>query len=145
MHPSKKVLRAFAVSGDGASAVEFALVAPIFVFTLIGILIYGLYFGTALSVTQVAAEAARASIAGMDDTERTTLATSKATALVASNGLLSPERLTVTAARNAADANVFDVQISYDASNLPIYAFASLVPTPPAVITRTSSIQRGGF
>jgi len=138
-------LRRFATDDDGATAVEFAIVAPIFIMTLVGILIYGLYFGTALSVSHVAAEAARASVAGMDAAERASLATSKATSIAASGGLLSAERMTVTAHVNASDSKVFDVQVSYDASDLPIYAFADLVPTPPSLITRTSSVQRGGY
>jgi Flp pilus assembly protein TadG len=145
MRSNPTVLGGFARNRDGASAVEFAIVAPIFIMTLVGILIYGLYFGTALSVSQVAAEAARASIAGLDASERATLATSKANAIVASHGLLSAERMTVSAHVNSSNSQVFDVEVSYDASNLPIYAFASLVPTPPTVITRISSVQRGGF
>jgi Flp pilus assembly protein TadG len=145
MREHRAAFRVFATDRRGASAVEFAIVAPIFIITLIGILIYGLYFGTALSVSQVAAEAARASVAGMDAAERASLATSKANAMAASSGLLEAERMTVTATVNASDAKVFDVEVTYDASDLPIYAFSNLVPTPSPMITRTASIQRGGF
>jgi Flp pilus assembly protein TadG len=138
-------LRKRAADDGGASAVEFALVAPIFIVILIGITDYGLYFGTAISVSQVAAEAARASVAGLDDSERSSLAVSKAETIVASHGLLASSHLTVVAKANAGDPDVFDVEVTYDASNLPIYAFDGLLPVPPKVIERTASIQRGGF
>jgi Flp pilus assembly protein TadG len=138
-------LRKRAADDGGASAVEFALVAPIFIVVLIGITVYGLYFGTAISVSQVAAEAARASVAGLDDSERSSLAVSKAETIVASHGLLTSSHLTVTAKANAGDPEVFDVEVTYDASNLPIYAFDGLLPVPPKVIARSASIQRGGF
>lgn len=121
------------------------MVAPVFILILIGILVYGIYFGTALSVTQIAAEAARASVGGLNNTERTSLAENKAEAMIRSYGFLSADRMTVVAAPQADDADVFDVAVTYDASNLPIYAFDGLLPIPPAVITRRSSIQRGGF
>ncbi len=47
---------------DGAAAVEFAIVSPVFLLIVVGILAYGLYFGAANSVQQLAADAARAAM-----------------------------------------------------------------------------------
>ena len=134
-----------AAGESGVSAVEFAIVAPLFILILGGILLYGVYFGVALSVSQVAAEAARASIAGLDDTERGQLAHTRADEMVASNPMLDAGRIDVDAASDPGNSQTFVVTINYDASNLPIFAFAGLVPSPSHTIVRTSSVRRGGF
>ena len=138
-------LRTFLAGEGGVSAVEFAIVAPLFIVILAGILLYGIYFGVALSVSQVAAESARASIAGLDDTERNTLAQNRASAMVASNPILDATKITVAAAPDPSSSHTFKVDVTYDASNLPIFAFGGLIPAPSQTIVRTSTIQRGGF
>lgn len=82
----------------GTSAVEFAIILPVFLVILLGILSFGLYFGAAHSTAQLAADAARASVAGLSDTERTSIAT-KLVANTASNyPLLTFSKVTVAAA-----------------------------------------------
>ena len=54
----------------GAAAAEFAVVAPIFIFFGLGIIAYAIYFGAAHSVQQLAADAARSSVAGLSASER---------------------------------------------------------------------------
>jgi Flp pilus assembly protein TadG len=132
--------------GDrGNAALEFALVAPIFIAVLIGIMFYGIYFGVAHSVAQIAADAARASIPGLSTAERSALAKAEATEIVANSILLRPAQLTVLAAPRDGNPNIFDVRVTYDSSHLPIYAFSGLLPTPDKVIVRSASIQRGGY
>ena len=55
---------------SGGAAVEFAILAPVYLMMLCGMLAYGLYFGAAHSLQQLAADAARISIAGLDGAER---------------------------------------------------------------------------
>jgi len=143
--PLLKCLTRFVHARRGASAVEFGIVAPIFILIVVGILVYGIYFGTALSVSQIAAESARASVAGLDNAERQQLALQRADYMVESNGFLSPDRMSIVAAPDPEQAKTFVVQITYDASEMPIFAFSGFIPTPSPTITRTSAIQRGGF
>ena len=49
---------------SGAAAVEFALVVPVLLMLLFGMIDYGLYFSNALSVKQGAREAARQGVVG---------------------------------------------------------------------------------
>src|SRR5690606_41507901 len=64
-----------AISNTAASsAVEFALIAPVFLLLVFGALAYGIYFVAAHAVQQLAADAARAAVAGLTGTERTALA-----------------------------------------------------------------------
>lgn len=144
MGPSNSVRR-FSFARGGASAVEFALVAPVFILVLVGIAVYGMYFGAALSVSQVAAEAARASVAGISPQERATLATSRALAVAQGSAFIQTDKLTVIAAPTPGDPSLFRVAVTYDASSLPIYAFAGLLPLPATTIQRTSVVARGGF
>ncbi len=130
---------------DGAaSAVEFAIVSPVLIFILMGILVYGVYFGAAHSVQQIAADAARASVAGIDDEERTQLALSHATSSAGSYLLLAGDKLAVVAGPSPADADLFVVSVSYDASDLPIFGF-NLVPMPSSTISHSAAIRRGGY
>lgn len=128
----------------GASAVEFALIAPLVLLLVLGALAYGIYFGAAHAVQQLAADAARAAVAGLSADERTALAT----AFIANNGaayvLLDPERLTLDAAPSPADPDQFLVSLSYDATALPIWNLYPPLPLPDGQIVFSSTIRNGG-
>ena len=64
----------FSKNRDGAAAIEFAIITPVFLLVLFGIINYGAYLGVLNGVQQLTAEAARASIAGLSDDERLLLA-----------------------------------------------------------------------
>ena len=127
------------------SAVEFALVLPIFIIMLFGILVYGSYLVVVHGVQQLAAEAARSSVAGLSDTERASLAQSYVTANVSYYPLISSDRITVRAAPSSANAGVFVVTVNYDDSQSFIYFLPQFVPVPPSNIVRTAAIPRGGY
>jgi Flp pilus assembly protein TadG len=130
---------------DGASAVEFAIVFPLFLALLFGIIIYGSYLVVVHGVEQLAAEAARSSIAGLSDSERASLAQSYVTSNVTYYPLISLSRLTVNAAASSSNANNFVVTVSYDDSNSFIYLLPQLVPAPPSNIVSSAVIPRGGY
>ena len=69
----------------GSSAVEFALVAPVLFLLFAGIAVFGICLGAAHNLRQIAAEAARASVAGVTDAERANLADRKSTRLNSSH------------------------------------------------------------
>lgn len=58
----------------GAAIVEMALVLPLLLALLMGILVYGQYFMLAHSVQQAANDGARASIVGLDAADRSAIA-----------------------------------------------------------------------
>ncbi len=112
---------------------------------LFGILIYGSYLVMVHGVQQLAAEAARSSIAGLSDSERASLAQNYVTTNVSYYPLIAPDRISVNAAASTADANVFVVTVSYDDSNSFIYFLPQLVPMPAPMIVRAAAIPRGGY
>jgi len=130
---------------SGVAAIEFAILAPVLFLILIGILVYGLYFGTVHAVQQLAADSARASIAGLTDSERTTLATSHAQTSANNYLLLDPSHMSIDSRPDAGDGSIFVVTITYDASNLPIFGLDGLVPVPSPSISRSATIRRGSF
>lgn len=129
----------------GASAVEFALVTPLFMAMVFGIIMFGSYLAVIHGVQQLAAEAARTSIAGLSDTERGDLARNYVTAHAAAYPLITPAQVSVNAAASPADANVFVVTVNYDASGLFIYSLPAFVPVPSSAIARSAAIPRGGY
>lgn len=139
------LLARFGRAQSGASAVEFALIMPVFLAMLFGIVVFGAYLGIVHDVQQLAAEAARSSVAGLSESERSSLASSYVTTNAASYPLIEPARLKVKAATSTSDANVFVVAVTYDASGMFIYTLPSLVPAPPTTIVRSAAIPRGGY
>lgn len=130
---------------SGASAVEFAVVMPVLLLFLLGILAYGLYVGTTHSVAQLAADAARASVAGLTDAERSEIAHAVVKNTAGNYPLLEPARVTMTAAPAESDATEFKVIVTYDASGLPVWTLGDLLPLPSKSIVRTAVIKRGGY
>lgn len=139
-----ETLRRLIRSDRATSAVEFALVTPLFLAMVLGIVVFGSHLTIIHGVQQLAAEAARKSVAGLNDGERSDLALGYVAANVASYPLLSADRVRVEAAPSAGDANVYVVTVNYDASQLPLYSLP-FVPGPSPFIARSAAIPRGGF
>lgn len=135
----------FLAANDGAIAVEFAMIAPVFLMIVFGIVMYGSYLSVVHGVQQLAAEAARSSVAGLSESERSSLANSYITGNVRSYPLIDPAKITVNSATSGSDANVFIVSVNYDASGMFIYSLPTFVPAPSSTIVRTAAIPRGGY
>jgi len=134
----------FLCCARGASAVEFAILLPLFLAMLFGIVVFGSYLAMVHGVQQLAAEAARSSVAGLTDSERNSLATNYVTNNATAYLLLTPSSLSVNAAPSAGNANVYVVTVNYDASNSFIYTLP-FVPSPPSTIVRSAAIPYGGY
>lgn len=134
--------RRIAAEVSGAVAIEFALVGPLFIFLLVGTVVYGGWFWMAQGVQHLSSEGARAAIAGLDAAERETLARNAVRDGAAGAGAFRAGDLAV---RVASDARSIQVSVSYDASAHPLMALSGLVPSPPRTITRSSTIRVGGY
>lgn len=140
-----RIANRFRKDRSGVAAIEFAIAAPLLFMLVAGILVYGLYFGTAHAVQQLAADSARASIPGLTDAERAQLATAHAQQSVQNYILLDQSQLQIDARADAGNGAIFVVTITYDASRLPIYGLDGLVPVPSPTISRSASIRRGSY
>lgn len=130
---------------SGASAVEFALLAPLFILLLLGMTAYGIYFGASHSIQQIAADAARTAIAGLNAGERRELVTRFIDNNASGYPFVDIRKLTFAANDNAADGNQFVVSITYDARSLPIWNLLSDLPMPGMTISRKATIRIGGI
>ncbi len=139
-----KHLNHFASCRHGSSAVEFAMLLPVFLTVVFGIVVFGSYLAVIHGVQQLAAEAARSSVAGMTETERSSLASTYVSNNAGTYPLIDPAKLTTAAATSSSNANVFVVTVNYDASAMFIYTLP-FVPKPATSVTRSASIPYGGF
>ncbi|MFE0753663.1 TadE/TadG family type IV pilus assembly protein [Inquilinus sp. NPDC058860] len=132
-------------SDSGLAAMEFALVAPLFLMLIFATALFGIYFGTWLAVSNAAAESARASIAGLSNTERATLAETTAKTIFA--GYAPTFNWTKVkefkAAAVAGSPNLFQVTITYDISALKLLPFSDLLTGNS--LTATSVVPNGGY
>lgn len=70
----RRLATAFRRCARGTAMIETALLLPLFLMLLLGILIYGQYFMLAHSVQQAANDGARAAITGLDAADRRAVA-----------------------------------------------------------------------
>lgn len=138
------MLNCFRRDSRGTSAIEFAMVAPLFILVVLGMTAYGIYFGASHSVQQIAADTARAAIAGLDANERRDIAVSFIDRNAGGYPFISPARLTVEVGDSESDPGQFSVLLQYDARDLPIWALLEGMPLPSMTIRRRSTIRIGG-
>lgn len=125
----------------GAALIEFALLAPMLTCLIFGMLSYGQYFLLAHLVQQLANDAARATVAGLNASERTTLATQSVTSEVAALNTLDATRVSTA----TSETNGFvTVTVQYDARHIAILN-TTLVPLPDPVIRRRAIVRPGGI
>lgn len=124
----------------GNVAVEFALVGPLFLLLLVGLVVYGGWFWMAAEVQHLSAEGARAAVAGLSDAERDRLARETVAADSRAGGVVTPADVAVDV---ASVDGALTVTVTYSAARHPLMAFAGLVPAPPMTIRRMSVIRTG--
>ena len=97
---------------SGTSAIEFAILAPLFLLLLLGLVAYGIYFGASHSVQQISADTARAAVAGVNAADREALANGFVARNAGQYLFIDPRKLTVEVGDSVADASQFDVIVS---------------------------------
>jgi len=131
-------------STEGTSALEFAIVAPIFFTLVFGILIYGYYFASLSMLNHIAYESARATVTGLSDDERSMLAHARATELIdALDGFIDADAVEVDAA--SAGNGIYAVTVHYQFSTLALIGAASILPLPPLEQTVRVEMSHGGY
>jgi len=129
----------------GGAAVEFAILAPVYILMLAGMLAYGLYFGAAHSLQQLAADAARVSIAGLDSTERNSLVGTYLDRHTSDYMLLDRDNLTYSIGDNPSDPTQYRIVLRYDAVELPIWNLYPPLPMPSRFMVYGATIRLGGL
>ncbi|WP_425410843.1 TadE/TadG family type IV pilus assembly protein [Hyphococcus sp.] len=130
---------------SGSAAVEFAIIAPVFLLMALGMLGFGIYLGALHSVRQLTSDIARASISGVSEEERRMIATNFVANNIDNYAFVNAENLTVALSDNKEAANQSLVEVTYDASDLPVWGLAGFVPMPGKTIVVAAAITNGGY
>jgi Flp pilus assembly protein TadG len=142
---ANKLIQNDSMNTSGSLEVEFALIAPILIASMLGMAAYGIYFGAAHSVQQLSADSARIAVAGMSSSEREQLVKDYISKNSGDYMFLDPGAITVDVADAVADPTQSNVSIRYDATELPIWNLYLPLPLPEKTISRTSTIRIGGL
>lgn len=140
-----KKLRGILNCAQGNSAVEFALLVPVLLALFAGITAFGIYLGASHNLKQLASDAARASIAGVSDQERGTLARQRVNTALADGAMFKPGTVDVQVGADPADPTLYTVTLSFDARTLGFSGLSGLVPLPPDLIRSSVSVRKGGL
>lgn len=125
----------------GVASVEFALLAPLLLAIMLGVISYSMYFTVLIAVTEAAAVGARASVAGLDCQERQSLASGAVTNFFASyGGFLAP----VTPVTSC-NGGSFQVRVTYNIASLNLGMMAGFVPVPTTSPSATVTVSTGGL
>jgi Flp pilus assembly protein TadG len=135
------------ISGeDAATGLEFAVAAMMFFTLLFGVVYFGLYFFILVSITNVAAESARASVPGATTAERVTLANAAANSLLAAYApLINASNATVTPQQLAGNAGLFQVTVTYNFGALGLGVLGNMFPLPNTTPSVTIIVSNGGY
>lgn len=138
-------LKIFRADLRGTALIEFAILTPVFLLMLTGMLAYGIYFGAANSLQQLAADAARTAIAGINAQEGRALVRSYLDRNAGAYMLIDPERLDFDILVSDDNRDQYLVQLRYYASDLPIWNLYPPLPLPSQQIVHGATIRRGGI
>ena len=137
--------RRFFVDRSATAALEFAIVSPALILMILAMMLFGFYLTLLHEVQELASSGARASVAGVTNAERNTLAQQFISNFIASSGLLVPADLTVATGTVGTPAVSYQVSVTYNLKDTPIPFLASLVNIPDSSIQRTAIVQLGGY
>jgi Flp pilus assembly protein TadG len=129
----------------GTSAVEFALLSPLYLLLMMGMAAYGIYFGCSHSLQQIAADAARVAIAGLSSEERRKLAEDYVGTHAEGYAFVDPSKLEISVGDNPLDPTQFVIALDYDARSLPIWNLFDRLPLPGTQIVKRAVIRIGGI
>ena len=141
----RKPLTALAGDRRGTAAVEFAILVPVLLLLLTGMIAYSLYFGAFHALQQLAADAARTAIAGLSEAERIRMVTN----YIQKNGgdymLVEAEHLRFEVSDKPSDLSEYQVRLIYNADTLPIWNLYPPLPLPSKELVVVSTIRKGGI
>lgn len=121
----------------GANAVEFALIVPVLLTLLLAMAYLSFYFSVGHSLAQVAADASRYAMVGIDPSERATLAARWIGDPARTYGVIDNRRLQVSILETG---GALRVTMAYDMTHLPTPPIIGAVIALPARMERSSTV-----
>jgi len=125
----------------GAALVEMAMVLPVLMLLILGIIVYGQWLACANALQQSANEGARASLSGLSQEERAlTARQTVADSLSHYDGI--DQRKVVIGIQD--DGATLNVTVNYDMSDQPVMKLP-FVPIPDKVVSRSAAVRLASF
>ncbi|WP_372855499.1 TadE/TadG family type IV pilus assembly protein [Sphingomonas sp.] len=134
-------VRDFIVGVSGTAVIEMALVLPLLLMLVMGVVTYGHLFFRAHDVQEAANDAARATISGLNAAERASIAQESVQTSFRRTGTLDPTRSSIVIED---DGTTLVVRLTYDASNDPLLSLGVL-PVQDRMIRRSAAIRLGAL
>jgi Flp pilus assembly protein TadG len=129
-------MRALAQDERGTVAIEFAMVAGLFLMMLFGIIAFGFQFAGRIALSYAVAEGGRAAVAGLTDADRESLALSATEyALDGYSGLVKNSTPVVEITTGAGGKKMIRVSVAQASLSLPTLPFVPDLSTLPDVST----------
>jgi Flp pilus assembly protein TadG len=129
----------------GVAALEFAMVTPLLLLMIFVMIGMGFYMTFVHEVQELASSAARSSVAGLNEAERDSLAQQFVANSVSQSALLNAADVTLQTQTSGTPATNYSVTVSYTLKDTPIPTLSRLINVPLNDISRTSTIEFGGY
>jgi len=125
----------------GAALVEMAMVLPVLMLLIMGIIVYGQWLACANALQQSANEGARASLSGLSQEERA-LTARETVADSLSHYDSIDQRKVVIGIQD--DGTTLNVTVNYDMSDQSVMKLP-FVPIPDKVVSRSAAVRLASF
>jgi Flp pilus assembly protein TadG len=125
----------------GAALVEMAMVLPVLLLLIMGIIVYGQWLACANALQQSANEGARASLSGLSQEERALTARQTVTDSLSHYDGIDQRKVIVGIQDDGATLNV---TVNYDMSDQPVMKLP-FAPIPDKVLSRSAAVRLSNF
>jgi Flp pilus assembly protein TadG len=117
--------------------VETAIILPILILLMIGLLSFGTWFMAAHGVQLAANEAARAALGGINDSDRTQLAREGVASALTTAAAINPTEVATATSR---DGQYYTVTVTYAPAH-PLWLSFGSGPAPSKTIERKATVR----
>ena len=125
----------------GAALVEMAMVLPVLMLLIMGIIVYGQWLACANALQQSANEGARASLSGLSQEERALTARQTVTDSLSHYGDIDQRKVMIGIQD---DGTTLNVTVNYDMSDQSVMKLP-FVPIPDQVVSRSAAVRLASF
>lgn len=125
----------------GAALVEMAMVLPVLMLLIMGIIVYGQWLACANALQQSANEGARASLSGLSQEERALTARQTVADSLSHYGSIDQRKVAIGIQD---DGTTLNVTVNYDMSDQSVMKLP-FVPIPDKVLSRSAAVRLASF
>lgn len=125
----------------GAALVEMAMVLPVLMLLIMGIIVYGQWLACANALQQSANEGARASLSGLSQEERALTARQTVADSLSHYDSIDQRKVAIGIQD---DGTTLNVTVNYDMSDQSVMKLP-FVPIPDKVLSRSAAVRLASF